>query len=912
MFDLLGLFGAIVLVMLVLLLRAILSLPFASTRARFVPASPPAGTAELFEAATSDLAALGFGAPRWVWVERVDGAASILPLRAVCAHPEGGLAWLAPPINSKAPHRLFVLYIDRLADGRAAISQPFECYYAATQTREIVARGAAERGYREQWQAHRRWVAGLGSQSIVCDDEAVLDQVVGLVERQRQELLARGDLIAVTDTLAVPRPVFALRLLWQLLRAPKPPPDPRPVPAERLALLARVHDQMRQRAPPRRIQFGLFGASVVLFMLLGALLWDLRFALVLLVVVLIHELGHFLAMRAFGYRNVHILALPLVGGVAMGVDAQPGATRSAWMSLMGPLPGILIGWVLAVIAVLGLAPDAAQAWLWPFALTFLVVNYLNVLPVPPLDGAHVVSALLPLRYAWLQTAFLAIAATLGAVFAAIAGLPLLAVLAGLQLLAVPANWRTRRAEAELAASNALPRQAQARLLGILRHLERRLGAARNPRARINDALQIATRLDTVPMGTVSRTLTGAVYLLLLLVPIAAIVSVSLPFQGMVGTPDAALIDYQQQLAEHQATASAMPMADLLRASPTIELPAPVSPQQLAAAEARLGRALPPDLLALYREADGAPGFALLPVAEVAPAGPWIERELAPYIENLTVELADGEATRWQDIPIKDAAGWWHLGGFDEVPIFYLPVPDPRLPGIRVLEYDLEAPRGYASLRAWLETAWAGVAQAAAETSALELAKVAARAALRDVPMQELLQTWPRPSLLVRWMSPVAEWPAAAEPEALRATATRLGRELPPELDELLRLHDGFPPLALLASHQIDRWSTLRPGMDDALLASVVFAPREAAPDDAAAGVPIGALDEAQLRDCLLVAGQVGEPAGTQAWPQLLWCPASATPWLDLGARRRHASLREWIVERAVPMKALQDRYGADG
>src|SRR4029079_2499165 len=123
---------------------------------------------------------------------------------------------------------------------------------------------------------------------------------------------------------------------------------------------------------------------------LGALVWNPRYAVILLVVIGIHELGHYLAMRAFGYRNVHMLALPLIGGVTIGQEANPSASKRAWMSLMGPLPGIVIGWLLMFATpALASVPELA-AWVgdaWPL---FLVINYLNLLPIPPLDGARVV------------------------------------------------------------------------------------------------------------------------------------------------------------------------------------------------------------------------------------------------------------------------------------------------------------------------------------------------------------------------------------------------------------------------------------------------------------------------------------------------------------------------------------------
>ena len=220
--------------------------------------------------------------------------------------------------------------------------------------------------------------------------------LVDLPEQQRQALLASGALQAHGADVATPGWGFAQRIRSVLRQCPKPA-DSGELPAARLAYLAERSRRVAHRSPPSSVQWTLFGLSVLLFVGLGWLFWDLQFAALLLIVIAFHESGHFLAMRAFGYRNVHMLMLPLIGGVAMGHDAQPDSWRRAWMSLMGPLPGILLGWALMLL--LWQQPDGGDSWLWTLGWLLLFVNYLNILPVPPLDGSHVVQSLLPHRLA---------------------------------------------------------------------------------------------------------------------------------------------------------------------------------------------------------------------------------------------------------------------------------------------------------------------------------------------------------------------------------------------------------------------------------------------------------------------------------------------------------------------------------
>jgi Zn-dependent protease len=108
--------------------------------------------------------------------------------------------------------------------------------------------------------------------------------------------------------------------------------------------------------------------------------------------VLVHELGHAVVSRAFGYR-------PSIALVWMGGHTQPNAPgpipwhRNVLLTAAGPLFGFLLG----IAAMLGRNVLGEQS---PEAFAFLdrlmKVNFfwtaLNLLPVLPLDGGHISSA----------------------------------------------------------------------------------------------------------------------------------------------------------------------------------------------------------------------------------------------------------------------------------------------------------------------------------------------------------------------------------------------------------------------------------------------------------------------------------------------------------------------------------------
>lgn len=902
MFELLTLFAALLLIFAVHMLRAVLAMPFARVRAAFVPPLPPAPLAPLFVEAFAELAALGFGPPRGVLQSRTDGEPVPMPWRAVLVHEDGTTAWLGPPPAPKRPHRLHVLYASRLADGRSAISQPFDPYFACAQNERLVARTGLEPAFAAQLAAHREWVAGLGSEVVPADEHVLADMAGPENERIRAALIARGALRALGPDVAVPRFAFAIRLLWTYLRTPNPPPDARPVPPERLALLARAIEIVRHRAPPRTAQWILFGVSVLLFMAIGAAFWNAQVALAILVVVIVHELGHFLAMRAFGYRNTHILALPLVGGVAMGIDAAPHATKRAWMSLMGPLPGIFIGWALLALALSGAAPEWMAGSLLPLAAIFLFVNYLNVLPIPPLDGAHVVDAMLPPRMARVQTVFLAIAATVGGWLAWQYGLPLLTFLAGLQLLGLPAMWRLHGVERELAGFAAHAAEAPAaKMLRVLRTLERRLGPATNAAQRVGQATAVITRLDTKPMGHLARLATGIVYAVLLAVPVAALVMLPEMFATPSARMESGTAGPEQSERERDSTlarAAALPLAELLRVPGADALPESASVDVIADAEKRLGRALPTDLRNVYAVANGSESAGLFAIEDVRAAAAYLDEWIAPYAKTLALERESGA---WVEIPLADARGWWHVGGDDEAPLFYLPDGHAQLPGKRVVSWFLESPSAHADVREWLVQAWAERAESERYLAQARERERVVRAELRDAPVARLLASFEQPSLLVRMMIDEPAWPDGADDAALDAAADRLGLALPPDLRELYALHDGFPPLGVLPSAQLATWADSRARFVERHedLAQRIRTVQSAA---SGGGEALGGLETSDLERCVLVAANAVDE---RLMPRLAWC-APTTPhagWIDVGAARRHASFRDWLLEQAVPMAA---------
>jgi stage IV sporulation protein FB len=108
----------------------------------------------------------------------------------------------------------------------------------------------------------------------------------------------------------------------------------------------------------------------------------------LLVVLLIHELGHFFAMKVFNYSNVKLFFIPLLGAYVSGKKTIISQRQMSIVILAGPVPGIIIGFCLFMVNFI--YPSEPLMML---ANIFLFLNLFNLLPFMPLDGGRLIEVL---------------------------------------------------------------------------------------------------------------------------------------------------------------------------------------------------------------------------------------------------------------------------------------------------------------------------------------------------------------------------------------------------------------------------------------------------------------------------------------------------------------------------------------
>ncbi len=184
----------------------------------------------------------------------------------------------------------------------------------------------------------------------------------------------------------------------------------------------------------------------------GEIYLGLPFAVTLMTILLVHEMGHYLTSRYHGVRATLPYFIPapsFIGtfGAFIKMTSPPPDRRSLFdVAAAGPLaglalaiPAVVIGLRLSTVSpadtgaggltlgsslllsflsqvTLGILPDEANIVMHPIGFAGwigLLVTAMNLLPIGQLDGGHVVYALFGERYLWASRAALAGILSLG-------------------------------------------------------------------------------------------------------------------------------------------------------------------------------------------------------------------------------------------------------------------------------------------------------------------------------------------------------------------------------------------------------------------------------------------------------------------------------------------------------------------
>ena len=143
-------------------------------------------------------------------------------------------------------------------------------------------------------------------------------------------------------------------------------------------------------------KFAKFGPALksAAFMLLSvgayALLFGWRYAVGFVLLMLVHEFGHYYAARRLGLNVGLPTFIPFVGAWIELKDQPLSVAQEAQIAFAGPFAG-----TVAAVAVLALALSERSALLMALAYVGFFLNLFNLIPIVPLDGGRAAAALHP-------------------------------------------------------------------------------------------------------------------------------------------------------------------------------------------------------------------------------------------------------------------------------------------------------------------------------------------------------------------------------------------------------------------------------------------------------------------------------------------------------------------------------------
>jgi Zn-dependent protease len=116
-----------------------------------------------------------------------------------------------------------------------------------------------------------------------------------------------------------------------------------------------------------------------------------QFGLGLTLLLFVHEMGHFVVIRAKGLPATLPIFIPFFGAFVSMRRIPKNVRDEAEIALAGPLAGALAGGACFAVYLNTTGPEA-HLWLYLAYFSFLI-NLLNLAPISPLDGGRVVGAI---------------------------------------------------------------------------------------------------------------------------------------------------------------------------------------------------------------------------------------------------------------------------------------------------------------------------------------------------------------------------------------------------------------------------------------------------------------------------------------------------------------------------------------
>ena len=172
------------------------------------------------------------------------------------------------------------------------------------------------------------------------------------------------------------------------------------------------------------------GTALTMLVSIGAyaLLFPAWFAVGIVVLIWVHEMGHVLQLKREGIEASAPMFIPFIGAFVAMKQMPKDALAEARVGLAGPVLGTLGG-----LATLGLYAATQNPVFLGLAYFTFIINLFNLAPLLPLDGGRAVGAMSPVFQ------FLGLVTMVGLFFVA----PIMVFIALLGLPEMWHRWKTR-------------------------------------------------------------------------------------------------------------------------------------------------------------------------------------------------------------------------------------------------------------------------------------------------------------------------------------------------------------------------------------------------------------------------------------------------------------------------------------
>jgi Zn-dependent protease len=384
---------------------------------------PPGLRIEL-EQAVTDLLPLGFQARGFARVTSVDADDERPQWHALAEHSQySSWALITASHMPEADMPLLTTFYTSLADGRHLMSAECVSHLMISGYPDTIVVDHGEINVSASWNNHRNELLKHGPGAPLTNASELMTRLQGLADAYLP-MLRQKNMLATTKREG--KEQLSALAAWQLVGRTQ---------RGEVALMRARSNRRRQsvdkrnilvptaieadaviryeQASERRSHGGsspiIFLVSLITFIVAALLSDGYGSSLALIIAILLfHEFGHFMAMRMCGYRDTNIFFLPLIGAAASGRKTHATIPEQVFVSLMGPLPGIIIGLIFLACAP-SQQPPQPHHLLFQSGLLLVVINLFNLLPIMPFDGGQIVNRLLFGRRPWLDFIFRCIA-----------------------------------------------------------------------------------------------------------------------------------------------------------------------------------------------------------------------------------------------------------------------------------------------------------------------------------------------------------------------------------------------------------------------------------------------------------------------------------------------------------------------